>query len=493
MTRPFRLTGWRAPLAVQVMGLVIVTLAGAIAAHAAIALLTPPPTPEIYRVSEVAAALRQPGQSIVARNGRSLVARRGVSPAPADPVNTPRPIRRLEMWLASSLANEIGAGPDQIDLRFPLHRPNFEHRRLRAMHDQMAPPDREPRPPPESEAPPLREEPRGPPPQPSQTERPSDPFLIAPFSVTWRTANGETIGLSVQDPAWFTDWRKRVLFGFVSSLLLLGPVGLWFARELAAPFSRFSEAAERLGRDPDTLPLEVKGPAEVAKAAAAFNLMQDRIRRYVRDRTVMIGSVAHDLRTPLTRIRFRVEEAPKSVREKIIADIDEMEAMIAATLSFVRDASSLVAREPIDLAQLAAGMVDDMRAIGTDVFLESSQSAHISGDPIALRRVVANLIANAAKFGSRARVRVATTANQAVLEVDDDGPGLCEADLERVFEPFVRIETSRSRETGGAGLGLAVCRTLARAHGGDATLMNLPQGGLRARLVLPLAVSDVKI
>ena len=203
--------------------------------------------------------------------------------------------------------------------------------------------------------------------------------------------------------------------------------------------------------------------------------------------------MAHDLRTPLTRIRFRVEEAPKSVREKIIADIDEMEAMIAATLSFVRDASSLVAREPIDLAQLAAGMVDDMRAIGTDVFLESSQSAHISGDPIALRRVVANLIANAAKFGSRARVRVATTANQAVLEVDDDGPGLCEADLERVFEPFVRIETSRSRETGGAGLGLAVCRTLARAHGGDATLMNLPQGGLRARLVLPLAVSDVKI
>ena len=207
----------------------------------------------------------------------------------------------------------------------------------------------------------------------------------------------------------------------------------------------------------------------------------------------MIGSVAHDLRTPLTRIRFRVEEAPKPVRDKIIADIEEMEAMIAATLAFVRDASALVARQPIDLAHLTAGMVDDMRAIGTEVTTDSLQSAPISGDPIALRRVVANLIANAAKFGARARVRVSASGNQAVLEVDDDGPGLGEADLERVFEPFVRIEASRSRETGGAGLGLAVCRTIARAHGGDATLMNLPQGGLRARLVLPLVVPDVKI
>ena len=475
------------------MGLVIVTLAGAIAAHAAIALLTPPPAPEIYRVSEVAAALRRPGQPIVARNGRSLVARRGLAATPSDPLNTPRPVRRLEMWLASSLANELGANPEQIELRFPIHQPSFEHRRLRAMHDQMAPPNHEPRPPPESEPPPPHDDPRGPPPELSRMERPSDPFLIAPFSVTWRTAGGDSVGLSVQDPSWFTDWRKRVLFGFAASLLLLGPVGLWFAGQLAAPFSRFSEAAERLGRNPDTPPLEVRGPAEVAKAAAAFNLMQDRIRRYVRDRTVMIGSVAHDLRTPLTRIRFRVEDVPKPVRDKIIADIEEMEAMIAATLAFVRDASSLVAREPLDLSRLAAGMVDDMRAIGTDVTLESAQPAPISGDPIALRRVIANLIANAAKFGARARVRVTASARQAVLEVDDDGPGLVEADLERVFEPFVRIEASRSRDTGGAGLGLAVCRTIARAHGGDATLMNLPQGGLRARLVLPLVVPDVKI
>jgi len=468
------------------MGLVIVTLAGAIAAHAAIALLTPPPTPEIYRVSEVAAALRQPGRAIVARNGRSLIATRG-APAPSpDLPNPPRPMHRLEVWLAGALARELGANFEQIDLRVPIHRPSFEHRRLRAMHDQMAPDDRDARLPPAAG-------PRGGPPDLALTERPADPFLIAPFSVTWRTDKGDAIGLSVQDPAWFTDWRKRILIGFAASLLLLGPVGLWFARQLAAPLTRFSEAAERLGRDPDTAPLEIKGPAEVAKAAAAFNQMQDRIRRYVSDRTVMIGSVAHDLRTPLTRIRFRVEEAPKALRDKIIADIDEMEAMIAATLAFVRDTSSLVARQPIDLARLAAGMVDDMRATGTDVRLDHVEAAHVLGDPIALRRVIANLIANAAKFGARARVRVTVEAEQAVLDVEDDGPGLAEADLERVFEPFVRIEPSRSRETGGAGLGLAICRTLARAHGGDATLMNLPQGGLRARLVLPLAVSDVKL
>jgi len=488
---PAKLQLWRAPLVVQVMGLVIVTLAGAIAAHAAIALLTPPPTPEIYRISEVAATLRRPDHVIVAGNGRSLVARRGVAPSASDPFNTPRPVRRLETWLSASLANELGAKPEQIELRFPIHRPSFEHRRLRAMQDQMAPPHRDPVPSPDMEPPP-RGQPREPPPEPNLTEPPADPFLIAPFSVSYRSPDGDNIGLSVQDPAWFTDWRKRVLFGFATSLLLLGPVGLLFARQLAAPFSRFAEAAERLGRDPETAPLEIRGPAEVAKAAAAFNQMQDRIRRYVRDRTVMIGSVAHDLRTPLTRIRFRIEEAPKAIREKIIADIDEMEAMIAATLAFVRDASSLVGREPVDLAGLTSTMVEDMRGIGTDVIMVGAEPARITGDPIALRRVIANLIANAAKFGARARVRVSVSEAQAIVEVDDDGPGLAPADLERVFEPFVRIEPSRSRDTGGAGLGLAVCRTLARANGGDVTLMNLHQGGLRARLVLPLTDSELK-
>lgn len=492
MTGPATSKVWRAPLAIQVMGLVIVTLAGAIAAHAAIALLTPPPNPEIYRVSEIVAALKQPGRPITARNGRSLVAERGRAAPTGDAARAPRPIRRIEVWFASALATQLNAPVDDIDLRFPTHRPNFEHRRFRAMHDQMLPslpmqppPNPEPRPPPD--------EVQDPPTTQGVAERPADPFLIAPFSVSWRTEGGDRISLSVEDPSWFTDWRKRVLLGFGVSLLLLGPVGLWFARQLAAPFSSFSAAAERLGKDPNTAPLEIKGPAEVAKAAAAFNLMQDRIQRYVRDRTVMIGAVAHDLRTPLTRIRFRVEDAPKAIREKIIADIDEMEAMIAATLAFVRDASTPAGREPLELSRLAANIVEDMQTIGTDVVLESAQPAPISGDPIALRRVIANLIANASKFGGRARVRVAVVSEQACLDVEDDGPGLSESDLDRVFEPFVRIETSRNRETGGAGLGLAVCRTIARAHGGDATLMNLPQGGLRARLVLPLDVLEAKI
>ncbi len=311
------------------------------------------------------------------------------------------------------------------------------------------------------------------------------PTLIAPFKVAIRQANGDWKIVRPED-VFPTAWQKRILLWFVVSAIALAPAALWFARRLAAPISAFAAAAERLGRDPKAPPLQLDGPAEVERAAMAFNEMQGRLRRYVEDRTDMVAAVAHDLRTPLTRLRFRIESAPEAMQKKMIADIDQMETMIAATMAFVRDANYLAERHRLELVSLVESVADEMAETGLDVTAEVGPPVVIDGDPVALRRLVNNLLDNAVKFGACARARVYREDSTVVIEVDDDGPGIPEADRERVFEPFHRGEPSRSRETGGAGLGLAVVRSVARAHGGDADLQNRSEGGLRARAHLPL-------
>jgi signal transduction histidine kinase len=214
--------------------------------------------------------------------------------------------------------------------------------------------------------------------------------------------------------------------------------------------------------------------------------MQERLRRYVDDRTAMVGAIAHDLRTPLTRLRFRVEAAPDELRAKMSDDIAEMEAMVAGTMAFVRDATRPAARTPLELSSLLESLADDMTETGLDVTIERADKVVLDGDPLSLRRLFGNLLDNAIKFGGHARVRVFPDGAFAVVEIEDHGCGLPEGELDRVFEPFYRHESSRSRETGGIGLGLAVVRSVARAHGGDAGLDNRPGGGLIARVRLPV-------
>jgi signal transduction histidine kinase len=248
-----------------------------------------------------------------------------------------------------------------------------------------------------------------------------------------------------------------------------------------------ARAAERLGRDPQAPPLAVRGSSEIAIAAAAFNDMQEKLRRYVDDRTAMVGAVAHDLRTPLTRLRFRIEAAPEEQRAKMAADIEQMEQMISATLAFVRDASRPAERTPLELSSLLESLCDEMAETGADTdIVARGDKVVIDGDPMALRRLFTNLLENAVKFGTRARARVFRDDAFAVVEIADDGPGIPPADIERVFEPFYRREPSRSRQTGGIGLGLAVVRSIARGHGGDVILVNRNGGGLTARVQLPL-------
>jgi signal transduction histidine kinase len=277
-----------------------------------------------------------------------------------------------------------------------------------------------------------------------------------------------------------------VLLTLLLSILVISPLAWLFARRLSQPFAAFAEGAERLGRDPNAPPLDISGSGEVAAAVSAFNGMQERLRRYVHDRTAMVGAIAHDMRTPLTRMRFRIEGAPEELKAKLEQDIDQMEAMVAAALGFVHDTTAPAERTRLELASLVESVIDEAAETGADAAIESGERIVIEGDPLALKRMVANLVENAVKYGGSARGRVFAENGQAVIEIDDEGPGVRPAEMERVFDPFYRGEPSRSRETGGAGLGLAVVRSIARAHGGDVTLKNRPSRGLTARVALPL-------
>jgi two-component system, OmpR family, sensor kinase len=312
------------------------------------------------------------------------------------------------------------------------------------------------------------------------------PFMVAPLQLSVKQPDGRW--KIVESPRSLSlDPQQQRLIVFFSALMVAVLIASFiFARRLASPLASFALAAERLGRDPRAPPLEVRGSSEIAVAARAFNDMQQRLRRYVEDRTAMIGAIAHDLRTPLTRLRFRIEAAPEDLRGKMSKDLDEMEAMISATLSFVRDATQAGQRTKLELSSLLESVSDELSETGKAVSVERSEKVVVEGDPISLKRMFANLIENAIKFGGAARVRVYADGPSAVVEIDDDGPGVPVAELERVFEPFYRREPSRSRETGGMGLGLAVVRTVARAHGGDAELQNRKNGGLTARVRLPL-------
>jgi signal transduction histidine kinase len=313
-----------------------------------------------------------------------------------------------------------------------------------------------------------------------------DRIIFAPFKIAVRQSDGRWLTAEPRPEFRWDSWEGHILATLALSLLVTAPLAWLFARRLAAPITAFADAADRLGRDPNAAPLNVEGSREVSAAAAAFNRMQERLQRYVEDRTAMVGAIAHDLRTPLTRLRFRIDAAPEDLRPKLEADVDQMEAMIAATMSFVADATKARERTPLELSSLVESVMDDLAETGADATVERADKLVLNGDPVALRRLVANLAENALKYGQRARARVYAEGGSAIIEIDDDGPGVPVAELERVFDPFYRGEPSRNRETGGIGLGLAVVRSVARAHGGDVTLHNRDGGGLTARVSLPL-------
>lgn len=251
------------------------------------------------------------------------------------------------------------------------------------------------------------------------------------------------------------------------------------------PLRNLADAAERFGIDTKPEPLAEDGPQEVRRAATAFNAMRERIRSLVSDRTQALAAVSHDLRTPITRVRLRSELIDDSAtRELIDGDLAEMETMIDSTLEFLRAGESGEARRLVNLASIAETLVDDAIDAGRKAEFSGPESVVVNGQPIAIKRAIGNLVGNALKYGESVVVSVHPGAGLAEVVVADDGPGIREDKLDSVFEPFVRGEDSRNRETGGVGLGLTIARSIARAHGGDVTLRNRDGGGLVATMTL---------
>jgi signal transduction histidine kinase len=448
----------RLPLFLSMLAFAMACLVASLLANLAILLVLPRPEPEIYQLRDVEALLQgreAPGAQ------KSYAVRQQASPPPApDPGN-------FRFKVEQRLAKDLGVGLGEVVFTRPaLKTPTFApderaQQRLRLWRQQTMR---------------LLDLPQG-------TDQ---VVLIGPFITAKKLPVGGWRVVETKSRRWLDPWREGVLIWLLASAAALTPLAYLFARRMSAPISAFAAAAERLGRDPNAPPLEVKGSAEIGVAARAFNEMQERLRRYVQDRTTMIGAVAHDLRTPLTRLRFHIESAPPELRRKMAADIADMDAMVAAALEFVREASQDGARSRLELSSLLDRVVEDFAELGKDVHLNGSERVVIDGDSLALKRMFANLIDNAVKFGDCARADMQRHDGAVLIDIEDRGPGLASEDLEGVFEAFRRVEPSRSRDTGGIGLGLTVARSIARAHGGDIVLSNRREGGLRARVSLPV-------
>ncbi len=285
-------------------------------------------------------------------------------------------------------------------------------------------------------------------------------------------------------------WSDNTVLVTMAIIALVLAGAIWALRRLTAPYGLLANAAERLGRDINAESLPEKGPREVRAAARAFNLMQERLRRVIGDRDQLVAAISHDLRTPVTRLKLRAEFVDDcDQRARMLADLDDIEAMTRSVLAFASDSAQPEVREQIDLISLLESLCSDMPqvtlALGPDLPLRLKCLA----GPMGLRRAIGNLIDNAVRYGGCARVSLVLDPAAIRIVVEDDGPGIPEAEVESVFRPFRRLETSRNRETGGAGLGLTIARSVARSHGGDVRLVNRPGGGLTAEIVLPVAMS----
>lgn len=315
------------------------------------------------------------------------------------------------------------------------------------------------------------------------------------------TGQDITVAFRLPDNAWLqvtvpvdrpAPWHSPL---FQIAFLLMTAVAailiIWAVRRLTAPVRTLAEAAEALGRDVNAPPLPENGPLEVARAAAAFNTMAERIRRFVSDRTELLSAIGHDLRTPITRLKLRAEfMEDEEQRAKMLNDLAELEAMVSATLAFGRASRTDEPAVALDLAELLRTILDEARdtwpASEDQMTYDGPAHMTVQARSLALKRALSNLVTNAVKYGGSARVRLhPPVAGMARIEIEDDGPGIPPGELERVFEPFHRAEPSRNRETGGVGLGLPIARNILRSAGGDVTLANRVEGGARATVTLP--------
>ena len=306
------------------------------------------------------------------------------------------------------------------------------------------------------------------------------------LGVSLALSSGQWFNARARPPAPSWLWLKATLTSVGITAVLLTLTLLLAVRRILQPMNELSLAAHAFGRG-EKVRVPEKGPEDVREVTRAFNQMQDQVGRAQEDRARLLAALAHDLRTPITSMRLRVEMLPDGEdRDRLLDSLREMQHLAEATLDFIRGTTTEQHRR-YDLATLLDSLCGDLQEMGLAVHFDDSPRCVLQGQPEAAKRALRNLIENAAKYGEQADVTLETTDTDAVITIVDQGPGIPEAERERVFEPFYRLEQSRSRETGGAGLGLAIARTLIRGMGGDIRLGAGPDGkGLQVSVTLPI-------
>lgn len=417
-------------IAVSILALVVAALAAATAVLFAVTFSGPPPMPAPQRYDTVVDALRTGRPP--AGPGRPL----RVSDDPAAPA--PRGRDRADPIQAARLAALLGVPSGDVIAYLP----------------------------------------------PGRSDVPDE--IRGPFQVGWHRAGGWRV-VATRPETLFTSWHRATLAAMLLVLGLLSALAWFVARAISRPVRQVADAALAARAGAPLSPLPAGGASEVRDLSRAVETMHDRLQRHAEGRTAMLGAIAHDLGTPLSRLAFWVEQLPEAARARAAGDIDEMRAMIAATLAFARDEAGPQQAARVDLGSLLDSLVEDMAVAGSPVTLAPGPRAVVRGDPGALRRLFGNLLENAIRYGDRAALGWTVAAGEVTVWIDDAGTGLAGADAERLFDPFVRGERSRNRATGGTGLGLAIVRTIVTRHGGTATLADRDGGGARATVVLPLA------
>ena len=306
------------------------------------------------------------------------------------------------------------------------------------------------------------------------------------FAASVAMRDGNWMNIAVGPAPAVPPWGRTFLLSFLLSALAVAAVAVLMGSRISKPIRNLAMAADQFGRGNELGDLIEAGPLEIRSTVRAFNLMRGRLDRFVRDRTAMLAAISHDLRTPITSLRLQAELIEdETSRTKILTALDEMQRMAEDALAFIREDMREEATRTVDFHALIESVAADLFDLGHSLKVSDTGRTLVTCRPVALRRAFRNLLENAATHGKGATVRIARDNGYLCVVIEDEGPGIPEAELNRVFEPFVRLDQSRNPDTGGTGLGLAIARTIIRRHGGNIRLENRSAGGLRATVALP--------
>lgn len=329
--------------------------------------------------------------------------------------------------------------------------------------------------------------------RPEECGQPRQSYIFAPSqwggaceAMYVRLRDGAMLKLSVLPPPERPATSLSEFLALLPFLLCVAALAYLVTRMAVRPLKLLAKAAKDLGNDINHPPVVLSGAAEIRQASAAFNAMQARIRQHIAQRTQMLAAITHDLQTPLTRLRLRLEKVQDAeLQQRLIDDLSAMQQMVREGLDLARSMDASETMQALDLDSLLDSVCSDATDSGQPVELRGRANMALMGRPLDMRRCLVNLIDNAVKYGHYAHVTVERLAGAARIVIRDGGPGIAKDQMAHVFEPFYRIESSRSRESGGTGLGLTIARNIAEQHGATVALTNHAQGGLEVTLVLP--------